>query len=222
MRASDSDRERVAQVLQRAQADGRIDLHELDERLRDVYAAKTYADLAPLTVDLPGVGLAPAPDAAHPAVSPQLGPLGAQPLGQHPPARIGGGTPGPSTSIAVFGGVERRGDWVVPATHTVIAVMGGVDIDLSTARFAQAETTITVFAFFGGVDVYVPEDVTVRVDGIGILSAFEDSTHSTPTVPGGPVVRITGVALFGGVDVRRPKIGLRKKLHGGGHGELGH
>jgi Domain of unknown function (DUF1707)/Cell wall-active antibiotics response 4TMS YvqF len=211
MRASDADRERVAKVLQRAQADGRIDLHELDERLRDAYAAKTYGELAPLTADLPGLD----PQAARPPVL--------QPPAGRLPARIGGGSPGPSTSIAVFTGLDRRGDWVVPATHTVVAIMGGVDIDLSTARFAEAETTITVFAFFGGVDIYVPEDVTVRVDGIGILGAFDDGTHTTPTVPGGPVVRITGMALMGGVDVRRPKIKkLRKKLHGGGHGELGH
>ncbi|GGP70617.1 DUF1707 SHOCT-like domain-containing protein [Saccharothrix coeruleofusca] len=199
MRASDADREKVAQVLQKAHGEGRLDLHELDERLAAVYAAKTYGELAPLTADL-GV------PANLPAAMPQ----------NLPSDRIGG-TPGSSVSFAFWSGVDRRGEWVVPATHTAVAIMGGVQLDLSNARFAQAETTITVFAFWGGVEIFVPEDVTVRVDGVGIMGAFEDRTHKTPTIPGGPVVRITGVAMMAGVEVRRPK---RKKLKGEQRPEL--
>ncbi|MEU6152373.1 DUF1707 domain-containing protein [Actinosynnema sp. NPDC047251] len=204
MRASDADREKVAQVLQQAHGEGRLDLHELDERLGAVYAARTYGELAPLTSDL-GMGL---PAANLPS-----------PVRQHLPAsRIGsGGITGPSTSIAFWSGVDRRGEWVVPANHTVVAIMGGVELDLSKARFESAETTINVFAFWGGVEIYVPEDVTVRVDGAGIMGAFDDTTHKTPTVPGGPVVRITGVAIMAGVDVRRPK---RKKIKGSKNPEL--
>lgn len=53
MRAADSDRELVARRLQRAQAEGRLDLHEFDERVRQVWAARTYGELAQVTVDLP-------------------------------------------------------------------------------------------------------------------------------------------------------------------------
>ncbi|MBN6051290.1 DUF1707 and DUF2154 domain-containing protein, partial [Nonomuraea sp. RK-328] len=52
LRASDDDRERVAQVLQDAHADGRLTLEELEERLGVVYSARTLGDLADLTVDL--------------------------------------------------------------------------------------------------------------------------------------------------------------------------
>lgn len=200
MRASDADREKVAQVLQRAHGEGRLDLHELDERLGAVYAAKTYGELAPLTADL-GMPAANLPS----------------PMPHHLPSTRIGGTPGPTTSIAFWSGVDRKGEWVVPASHTVVAVMGGVVLDLSKARFAQAETTINVFAFWGGVEVFVPEEVTVRVDGAGIMGAFEDNTHKTPTIPGGPVVRITGVAIMAGVEVRRPK---RKKIRGEKRAEL--
>ena len=41
MRASDADRERVAQVLHNALSEGRITVNELEERLSTVYAAKT-------------------------------------------------------------------------------------------------------------------------------------------------------------------------------------
>lgn len=52
LRASDADRERVAQVLQDAHADGRLMLDELEERLTTVYAARTLGELAQVTADL--------------------------------------------------------------------------------------------------------------------------------------------------------------------------
>ena len=55
LRISDDDRHRVAEVLREAAGEGRIDLDELDQRLEATYAAKTYADLVPITVDLPAL-----------------------------------------------------------------------------------------------------------------------------------------------------------------------
>ncbi|GAA3233815.1 DUF1707 SHOCT-like domain-containing protein [Nonomuraea helvata] len=52
LRASDADRERVAQVLQDAHADGRLTLDELEERLGVLYSARTLGQLAELTTDL--------------------------------------------------------------------------------------------------------------------------------------------------------------------------
>ena len=52
-RVSDDDRHKVAEILREAAGEGRIDFEELDERLEATYAAKTYADLVPITVDLP-------------------------------------------------------------------------------------------------------------------------------------------------------------------------
>lgn len=54
MRAADADRAAVADQLQRALNEGRLDLGEYDERLRRAYAAKTYADFDGLLDDLPG------------------------------------------------------------------------------------------------------------------------------------------------------------------------
>ncbi len=54
IRAGDADRERVAERLRIALEEGRLNLHEYDERLRDAFAAKTYADLDRLLADLPG------------------------------------------------------------------------------------------------------------------------------------------------------------------------
>ncbi|MER7890320.1 DUF1707 domain-containing protein [Micromonospora sp. NPDC094482] len=55
MRAGDADREAVAERLRVALNEGRLDLHEYDERLRQTYAARTYAELDALLTDLPPV-----------------------------------------------------------------------------------------------------------------------------------------------------------------------
>jgi hypothetical protein len=54
MRAGDSERQAVADKLKTALDEGRLDLHEYDERLQKTYAAKTYGELDGLVTDLPG------------------------------------------------------------------------------------------------------------------------------------------------------------------------
>jgi hypothetical protein len=51
-RASDNDRERAAAVVQEAHGDGRLDFEELDERLGQIYTAKTQLELRNVTADL--------------------------------------------------------------------------------------------------------------------------------------------------------------------------
>jgi hypothetical protein len=65
MRAADGDRQVVADKLRAALDEGRLDLHEYDERLQQTYAAKTYGELDVLLTDLPAV--APGPVVAGPA-----------------------------------------------------------------------------------------------------------------------------------------------------------
>ncbi|MGY0004270.1 DUF1707 SHOCT-like domain-containing protein [Micromonospora sp. I033] len=72
MRAADADREVTAERLRVALEEGRLDLHEYDERLGRAYGAKTYADLDAVVADLPGPApaqratVAPAPPAPTP------------------------------------------------------------------------------------------------------------------------------------------------------------
>jgi len=56
IRASDSEREYVARIMQAAAAQGLLSLDEADDRMAAVYAARTRADLIPLTADLPDGG----------------------------------------------------------------------------------------------------------------------------------------------------------------------
>jgi uncharacterized protein DUF1707 len=55
MRAADVDRERVAARLRQALEEGRLTLDEVDQRLIEVYASKTFGDLDRIVADLPQV-----------------------------------------------------------------------------------------------------------------------------------------------------------------------
>jgi Domain of unknown function (DUF1707) len=183
LRASDADRERVAEVLRTAAAEGRLHLDELDERLAGVYAARTYAELEPLTHDLP-THQAPAP------TPPGL------------PASGDGLRPTSSSAVAILGGFERKGPWVAPRRFTCFAMMGGGEIDLRYARYAEGEVTIRAFTMMGGISITVPEEAEVVVNGVGIMGGF-DQRASGPGGPHAPRVIVTGVAFWGGVEVKR-------------------
>ncbi|HZY28219.1 MAG TPA: DUF1707 domain-containing protein [Jiangellaceae bacterium] len=195
LRASDDDRERVAEVLRQAAGDGRLTLAELQDRLEALYAAKTYGELEPVVADLPSVRL-PRPSASAPSPVRTAGEAAAV------PDRVGG-VPVSRVAKAVFGEVTRRGQWVVPSDYRVKAVFGGVELDLREARLESPEITIEIKAIFGGVEVVLPDDVTAVVDGMGIFGGFADEASVRQPPPGAPVVRIGGKAVFGGVNVRR-------------------
>ncbi|MFJ6212742.1 DUF1707 domain-containing protein [Streptomyces sp. NPDC092296] len=204
LRASDADRERVAEVLRDAFADGRLDVVEHAERIEAVYAAKTLGELEPLTRDLP---------AHRPAAAPRPAPAPAEPGPRLPPARDYA-----PTAVAIFGGATRKGRWRVGSRIKAVAVFGGVDIDLTDAVFESPEVVIEVAAVFGGVTVKVPENVSLHGSGVGIFGGF-DVREQTADDPYAPVVRVRGAAIFGGCEAR-PKRGkmlkewVRRQLEG--------
>jgi uncharacterized protein DUF1707 len=53
LRASDADREAVAERLRHAAVEGRLDADELEQRLHTAFRARTYGDLDRLLADLP-------------------------------------------------------------------------------------------------------------------------------------------------------------------------
>jgi hypothetical protein len=177
LRISNADRERVAARLQQASAEGRLELDELDQRLAAAYAAKTFADLAPLTRDLP-----------DPAGS--AGPTGSQ---QQPTSRW---------AAAVFGGFSRKGAWVVPRRFRAVVFCGGGQLDLRHARFPDGETQIWIFALMGGVEVIVPPEAHVLANGVAVMGGWDQPADGAST-PGGPKVTVSGLAIMGGVNVAR-------------------
>ena len=199
LRISDDDRHQVAEVLREAAGAGRIDFEELDQRLEATYSARTYADLVPITHDLPVQAGATLP---------------MQPAVEATPSRV---VPGPAQErhVAILGGLERKGVWVVPQHLTVTCFMGGADLDLRRAQFAAREVVITINALMGGADIKVNPQTQVIMEGTGIMGGYSGPSDSTPLEldPNSPVVRIRGFAVMGGVSVsRRPAPGQKKEL----------
>ncbi|MFI1993203.1 DUF1707 domain-containing protein [Actinoplanes sp. NPDC020271] len=60
MRAADADRQQIADQLKGALDEGRLSLHEYDDRVAAAYAARTYAELLVIVQDLPRPGISAA------------------------------------------------------------------------------------------------------------------------------------------------------------------
>ncbi|MBF4768413.1 DUF1707 domain-containing protein [Nocardioides agariphilus] len=196
LRVSDDDRHKVAEILREAAGEGRIDLDELDERLEATYSAKTYADLVPITVDLP----------AHEPTSLPV-----------PKREVLPASTTHNSSIAVMGECKRQGAWLVPASHTAFALMGSVTLDLRGATFAERDITITANAVMAEVKVIIDAGTNVVVSGVPIMGEFHQAKDKVAPAlsPDSPVVRVKGMALMGSVSVQRlPPPGTPKKILG--------
>ncbi|MFI6641545.1 DUF1707 domain-containing protein [Streptomyces sp. NPDC050504] len=189
LRASDADRDRVADTLRDALAEGRLDADEHAERVESVYRAKTMGELDLLVKDLPVAGArrTPAPSAAR-APEQWDGPVG--------PA---------DNLVAVFSSTTRKGRWRVGARSNAFALFGSVEIDLTEALFGQRLTVINATSLFGSVEITVPENVSLRGSGTGVFGNFEVKT-SEGADPEAPVVVVNGYAVFGSIEAK-PKRG---------------
>jgi hypothetical protein len=188
LRISDSERHQVAEILREAAGEGRLDLDELDERLEATYAARTYADLVPITLDLPG--------------HPHTRPVPARPAA-HSPQVVAG--PAREQQHAILSGLSRKGVWVVPEQLNIFVMMGGAELDLRQAKFAAREVVISINAFMGGAEVIVGPGTRVQMEGTGIMGGYSGPSGlvEADLDESSPVVRIKGVAIWGGVSVER-------------------
>ncbi|MDV9191328.1 DUF1707 domain-containing protein [Streptomyces sp. SR27] len=186
LRASDADRDRIADILRDALAEGRLDAEEHSDRIDAVYRAKTVGELEPIVRDLPG---ARTHQESAPAYA--YGPDDAE---------------GPADNlVAIFSSTTRKGRWRVSRRTNAFALFGNVEIDLTEAIFAQRLTTINATSIFGNVEVRVPENISLRGSGSGIFGNFEVVTLEGVD-PQAPVVVINGYSVFGNVEAR-PKRG---------------
>jgi uncharacterized protein DUF1707/cell wall-active antibiotic response 4TMS protein YvqF len=206
LRASDADRDRVADQLREALAEGRLSPEEHAERLDAVYAAKTYAELAPIVEDLPTTGAPAAPPRQWQPAMDVAGNAGStSPTPVRHAANI----------VAIFSGADRKGRWLVEPHTAVLAVFGGVELDLRRAVLSQREVTINVTCVFGGIEIKVPPGVRVINSAAAVFGAVQLPTDD-PLEPDAPVIRLTGLTLFGGVEVkRRPAISGEAGAAGG-------
>ncbi|MDQ0941033.1 DUF1707 domain-containing protein [Streptomyces sp. V1I1] len=190
IRASDADRDRIADILRDALAEGRLDAEEHSERIEAVYRAKTVGELEPIVQDLPATRRRP--DATSYAYGPEEVP----------------GPGGPADNlIAVFSSSTRKGRWRVGRRTNAFSLFGNIEIDLTEALFGQRLTVINATSIFGNVEVRVPENISLRGSGTGFFGNFDVLTLEAED-PEAPVVVVNGYSVFGNVEAK-PKRGRR-------------
>jgi len=107
---------------------------------------------------------------------------------------------------ATFAGIKRRIETEDFLGGEMVAVFGGIEIDLRRAGIAPTnkEVVIDANATFGGIELRVPENWLVIMRGVGIFGGYEDKTipprgQDRTTAPR---LVIKGYAIFGGVSVQ--------------------
>ncbi len=168
-----------------------MSVEEFERRVDTAHRASSSEELKELLRDLPGSGDLPAVvESATPAPVPEYTVTSAANVKEK------------EFVVAVLGGSTRKGRWRPARKNFAIAVMGGTELDFREAVMGPGVTDLQVYTICGGVEIIVPPGMNVESHGIALLGGFDhvaDSVHSPD--PHAPTLRITGVALMGGVDV---------------------
>ncbi|MGH8220096.1 MAG: LiaF transmembrane domain-containing protein [Steroidobacteraceae bacterium] len=103
-------------------------------------------------------------------------------------------------SFAVFSGAELRPTAPFQGAD-LTAVLGGAKLDLTSTPMAGDSATIDVFAFMGGVEIWVPSDWNVVVKVGSFMGACVDKRRPS-TLPPVKQLIIRGSSIMGGVEIK--------------------
>jgi hypothetical protein len=190
LRASHADRDQTVELLRVAAGDGRLSPEELDDRLERALTARTYAELAALTADLPATpGAAVVPPGAVSTAPKDL------------------------VRIHVHGSSARRdGPWVVPKELDVKVKGGSVTLDFTEAVITQPLLRITAEVTGGGLRLITRPGIVVDADDISQHGG--SVTLPEPPGPGVPVqlrIEIAGSVHGAGITAGPPPLPRRPR-----------
>lgn len=80
------------------------------------------------------------------------------------------------------------------------AVFGGIVLDLRDARI-PGNIEISAQAIFGGIDIYVPAGVKVKVSNVPIFGGVSNKTMDNND-PSAPIIYLNSTCMFGGIDIK--------------------
>lgn len=100
--------------------------------------------------------------------------------------------------IACFWGEEDavKGDYT---GGSLVAIFGGVDLDLRQAKIKDG-SVIEVFTFFGGGSITLPDDVIVKNEVRGFLGGTDDKT--LPKDSAKKTLYLKGGCILGGLEIK--------------------
>lgn len=103
--------------------------------------------------------------------------------------------------FALMGGIARVNSSQDFRGGELSAIMGGVELDLRHANMQSGEAILNIFAFWGGIELRVPEDWTVIVRATPIMGGVEDTTRG-PKGDAKKKLIINGTAIMGGAEIK--------------------
>lgn len=101
--------------------------------------------------------------------------------------------------VATFSGQNVVKDGEKFEGVSLDAVFGSVELDLRKAKI-EKEAIITASAIFGGIDIMVPEDVSVVVKSTPIFGGV--SNKSNKNKDSKKIIYIEAFCMFGGVEIK--------------------
>ena len=106
-------------------------------------------------------------------------------------------------AVVFLSSSTRNGDWILPRLFRVVACLGNIELDLTSAKLAPGESHIEIRCFVGNVEITVPPEIRVEAEGHPFMGSF-DFTRAAPGVqrPDAPLLRITGSAVMGAVTIK--------------------
>ena len=104
------------------------------------------------------------------------------------------------TGCATFSGQTLNFDAERFSGAELTAVFGGVKCDLQNA-IIEKDCAINATAIFGGIDIYVPDYVNVKINSNSIFGGVSEKNHR-PQNPNAVTVYINATCMFGGVDIK--------------------
>ncbi len=84
----------------------------------------------------------------------------------------------------------------------VVTVCGGAMLDLRDATIKK-EATIDLFAFWGGIEIYVPSGVIVKNSTSAIMGGVENKATNSDVKETAPILHIIGDVVMSGVEIKR-------------------
>ncbi len=103
---------------------------------------------------------------------------------------------------AILSDIQRKGTWPVPKKMRVTAVLGSVGLDFREAQMGPGVTKLKVKSIGGEIKIIVPPHLRVECDGRAVLGAFDEMYQNTSEPnPDAPLLRITGRAILGTVEI---------------------
>ena len=175
MRAADTDRERVLELLKERVADGSLTLDEFAARVDTTLVARTQRDLDVIVADL----RAPATTSTA-----------------RRPKKLR------RWVVSIMAGAQTKGRWRCGSQVNALAIMGGCQIDLRGAEILADEVHITAVAIMGGIEITVPEGIGVTMDGLPIMGGRGMRVKDVPPLPGSPHIYVHAFPIMGGVQVK--------------------